>query len=129
MLEFDRLLNAGNKPEWKDGSATIATMEQLSQHLALLNGVSHSTIWKWYSRFKRQGFSGLHRPQRADKGRSLFFVRHFRSAAFVIELSVKSGRSAFSIHNELLRSGEDAPSYNTTREFVKSLRSRQRKTR
>ena len=129
MLELASQLAAGKSPRWKDGAKIFSTMEQLSRHLAMLNGVSRSTIWMWYRRFLREGYLGLRRSSRADQGRSRFFALHFRSAELVIEMSTQQRRSAFSIHNELLRSGEDAPSYNTTREFVNSLRRVKRKTR
>jgi len=129
MLEFSSQLAAGKSPHWKDGAKMFSTMEQLSQHLAGLNNVSRGTIWTWYRRFLRDGYSGLRRTSRVDQGRSRFFDLHLRSAALVIEMSTQRRRSAFSIHNGLLRSGENAPSYNTTREFVNSLRMRQRKNR
>ena len=129
MLEFRRQLTAGNSPQYKYGAEWISTMEKLSQCLAQLNCVSRGTIWTWYRRFLRDGYSGLFRVSRADQGSSRFFATHFRSAALVTELAIQSQRSAFSIHNELLRSGEATPSYNSTREFIKSLRRSTSKTR
>jgi hypothetical protein len=121
LLEFKHRLNRGGKVLFRDCENIFHTMEDLSVHIAQISHISHATIWHWYSKFQRDGFHGLHICERSDKGYPRFFMNHIRSAALVKVLS-RGGLSAQSIHNQLISSGEEAPSYDTTRTFVRLLR-------
>ena len=122
MLDFATHLDLGNKPRWCDNGKEFTTLDGLSWHIVRMNHISHGTLWHWYSRFKREGYSGLCGKPRGDKGTSRFFRKHPGSAAFVIRLSIRKGFSALAIHKELLQSCEDAPSLETTRAYVNSIR-------
>ena len=105
---------------WKDGlgrfcAAPVGQEHRLSlnaitEQIAADHGVSLSTVWGWYRRWKRGGFAALVQKQRADRGRSnrLFKKPYFKRA---IRLMLDMGVSPFFVWKVLRSYGHNAPCY------------------
>jgi hypothetical protein len=75
MLEFRNKSN-GYKPSvcLQDGR-NILTLGELAKHIAQQRCISERSIWRWYTRFKEDGFPALADATRSDKGKSRIFQR------------------------------------------------------
>lgn len=104
------------------------TFDALAARIAGEQEVSKPTIWRWYSSYKKHGFSALSDRIRADKGFHRFFHDHQEAARFVQAKYLSERLSIQLTHEALCRewkhfyNGDSKPpSYSTVRSYLQSL--------
>jgi len=107
--------------------APVTNRSQLCLYLAGKHQISEATLWRWVSRFKDQGLSGLADRMRKDKGKSRFFEHHPKAATLAAYLFLEqrqSIRAAFeAIQRDCISLGlkpRELPSYSTVYDFLNS---------
>ena len=94
-------------------------MNAIAEQIAADHELSLSTVWGWYSRWKRGGFAALAQKRRTDIGRSNRLLKkpYFKGA---IRLMLDMGYSPFFIWKNLRPSyGHNAPSYGVVLNYAR----------
>jgi len=122
--------------ERKDGDPR--TLDELAAEIGLKNvgwlnktgepaPLGKSTVWRYYSNFRKGNLFSLVRAVRKDRGRSQFFASHLAASAFVQQKYLNEGLS-FQMCWEALRrdwkkvdGAGDPPSYGATRKFLRTI--------
>ncbi len=93
------------------GQKLPTTLRAIVEEIAAQHGVRISTVWRWYGRFLRYGFTGLSHTIRADAGQSRFAKKNPEIWQMI---RARNGHSAFAIFKSLRAVlGPHSPSYPT----------------
>jgi hypothetical protein len=52
------------------------SLDDIARRIAVEQGVSPTSVWHWYSLYKRFGYTALSRRRRSDRGKAVLLDRH-----------------------------------------------------
>ena len=130
LVEFSRRSSSKrSRPTFRtSGGVAVKNMGSLANYLAEQNQVSSRTLWHWYTRYRKHGYTGLVDRIRADKGKSRFLEAHPAIRAYVENKYLRERLSVQLVYQALLRDLTSidldcarAPSYSTVRAYLQQL--------
>ncbi len=116
------LLEFGSK---QPNAPHLRSLGAFTKWIAQQRNISERTLWRWYSRFRKHGWTALADRARSDKGTSRYFEENPVLREFAEKKYLSERLSITAVHEALLREcGKrtlDAPSYDTVRTFLRGL--------
>jgi putative transposase len=117
LLNFDKLRGSA-APE-------LRSLGVFVKWIAKQRNISERSLWRWYSRFKSQGWTALADRDRSDKDQSRYFVDNPVLAEFAQKKYLAERLSFRAVHEALDRECRgrriDPPSYSTVRVYLTKL--------
>lgn len=123
MVDF---ASSGQKPL---AAQQIANLSEIVKYISATQGHSERTLWNWWTAYKSGGPGALADKPRKDRNVSRFFEEHAEAKLFVSNKYLNERLSMTMAHEALERewprlrldANDEAPRYQTTRRFLRSL--------
>jgi hypothetical protein len=128
LLEFSSYGKRARPTFRTVGGVSVRSMSALAGYLADQRHVCARTLWNWYARYRKLGYSGLIDRVRCDKGKSRYFEAHPAVRAFAENKYLGERLSIRLVYQALLRDLRSLelacsrpPSYAAVRSYLQKL--------